>query len=161
MAYRQTEEGWMPEETEREILTEEQAIEQELEAIEREEEEEIEEILTVSEELALHSIISEERHEEILEEVEQCRTQLESLSMGESPTLAAIQTQLTAIHAELMNQRAELEAMRTRHQSASTPSSPRAEELINAASEQAPAVPEVPEQQATPPPPARKRAKFI
>jgi hypothetical protein len=60
----------------------------------------------LAEALAVHSIISEERHDEILERVDECRNRLEVLlpmTQAENPLLSQILSEMTAIRAELMS----------------------------------------------------------
>src|SRR6266849_4707103 len=70
----------------------------------------------VAEELAVHSVISEERHEEILEESEKCLTRLEVLSTEqktENENLrSAIVSEMVAIAAELKALKAELKSLK-------------------------------------------------
>src|SRR5437867_123509 len=70
----------------------------------------------VAEELAVHSVISEERHEEILEESERCLLRLDQLSTEqktENESLrTAIAAELTAIAAQLKAMRLELENLK-------------------------------------------------
>lgn len=66
---------------------------------------EADEIDEVSEALAVHGIISEKRHEQILEEVDECKTRLDQLltkePTAESPTLTMILERLIQIQTEL------------------------------------------------------------
>lgn len=109
-----------------------------------------EEIDELSEQLAVHSIISEERHDEILERVDQCRTELERLSANglttaESPMLIQMVTQLAEIRAELTNLKSSQDRMdqtlresstQTRQEPEMVPEEPRAEELMVEPSEE-------------------------
>lgn len=84
----------------------------------------------VAEELALHSVISEERHDEILEETNRVCNRLDQLSQENSTANQSLQTalaaELTALAAELKAIKAELESLKqsrvTPPSSQSTPS---------------------------------------
>jgi len=90
-----------------------------------EEAEEIEEVAEdideLSEQLAVHAIISEERHEEILGEVAECRSQMESLlsrmeqqapaTAAESPVLAQVSEQMTSLLSRMEALEAKLAAL--------------------------------------------------
>lgn len=76
------------------------AIEEEAESIE----EQVEDVDELAEQLAVHQIISEERHQEILEEVGRCeegleriRSQQQSMTQTESPAAQATLTELTLL----------------------------------------------------------------
>jgi hypothetical protein len=108
----------------------------------------------LAEALAVHSIISEERHDEILERVDECRMQLESLSTtgtAESPLLTQIMSQLVEIRAELMNLKSSMDSRPNRPQeqpSESPTEEPVSEEGV------------LPEAETTPPKPQR-RNRFV
>ena len=72
-------------------------------------EEEVEEIDEIAEQLAVLGIVTEERHTEILQEVQSCRNQLESLSRTEQPE----NPMLTQIAESLIQLRAELESLKS------------------------------------------------
>jgi archaellum component FlaC len=73
--------------------------------------EDIDDVDELSEQLAAHSIMSEERHDEILERVDQCQSRLEQLSTelqklrtsetAESPVLSQIQAALESLRTEV------------------------------------------------------------
>ena len=65
----------------------------------------IEDIDELSEQLAVHSIISEERHDEILARVDECNQTIQTLSsqvtQGESPILTQLLNQMIELRTEL------------------------------------------------------------
>lgn len=67
----------------------------------------------LAEALAVHSIISEERHDEILTEVAACQTRLEQLSTvgtAESPLLTQIIAELATIRGELQSLKSSMDS---------------------------------------------------
>ena len=68
-------------------------------------EEATEDIDELSEQLAVHSIISEERHDEILARVDECNQTIQTLSsqvtQGESPILTQLLNQMIELRTEL------------------------------------------------------------
>jgi hypothetical protein len=110
----------------------------------------------LAEALAVHSIISEQRHEQILEEVAACQTQLETLSTSpqtENPLLTQITTQLAEIRAELLILKSSMATMSNRP--------PRSESEIQSPEEPNPErLTEEPSVENEPPKPARKN-RFV
>lgn len=89
-------------------------VEEEAEAIE----EQAEDVDELAEQLAVHQIISEERHEEILSEVNQCREELgrlrdqqQSTMQTESPAAQATLTELTLLRERMDRIEASLTAL--------------------------------------------------
>lgn len=78
-------------------------------------EEATEDIDELSEQLAVHSIISEERHDEILARVDECNQTIQTLSsqvtQGESPILTQLLNQMIETRAELATLRSSLIAL--------------------------------------------------
>lgn len=69
-----------------------------------------EEIDELSEQVALDSILSEERHDEVMEGLEECRQRLERLTTeGQNPQLEAIQAELREMRQMLHEVRTELQ----------------------------------------------------
>jgi hypothetical protein len=82
------------------------------EAIVEDIEEATDDIDELSEALAVHSIISEERHDEILERVDECRTQLATLSSvptAENPILTQLLNQMIELRTELATLKSSME----------------------------------------------------
>lgn len=77
-----------------------------------------EDINELQEALAVHSIMSEQRHEEILEGIEECQTRLETLSAtaqtAESPILTQVLNQLVELRAEIATIRASMDSLSER-----------------------------------------------
>jgi DNA repair exonuclease SbcCD ATPase subunit len=80
-------------------------------------EEETEEIDELSEQLAVHSIMSEERHDQIIGEVRECQTRLEALSSRleanqnpDSPALHQILQQVSELRAEMATLKSSLDS---------------------------------------------------
>jgi len=87
-----------------ELTPEELALVEAGESAEDAIEETAEEIDEITEQLVAHSIMSEERHEEIIEKVDECLSRLESSSAtagAENPMLAQLLNQLIEIRAEV------------------------------------------------------------
>jgi chromosome segregation ATPase len=64
----------------------------------------VEEVDELLETLAAESIVSEERHDEVMQEVLACRNQMETLAQQqqtENPMLAQIQAQITELHSRM------------------------------------------------------------
>jgi hypothetical protein len=86
------------------------------------------EVDEVAEALAAHDIISEERHEEIINEVNECRLKLEQLSTAEraeNPILSRIQEEVRQTREQVAALASSLESMRSsRTPSESAPAEP-------------------------------------
>lgn len=109
------------------------------------------EVEDLSEQLALQSIITDEKLQEVLE----CLERLEQSSKTESPSLAAIQAELLNLRTELVNLKS---SMATSHTNRTQNQSPerQPEELPNPVNQT-----EEPELSVTPEPVRRKKSRFI
>lgn len=78
------------------------------------------EIDEVAEQLAAHSILSDARHEEILEGIDECRTKLltiaEQAQTAESPLLTQLTAQIAEINAQVLSLKQSMDTMLSRPQ---------------------------------------------
>ena len=128
------------------------------------------EVDEVAEALAAHDIISEERHEQIITEVTECRNRLEVLSTqerAESPLLSRIQAEVMRLNlalTEILSSLTDLKTQSNRTPSVSVPESPTEPVLVESTAEpvqDAPQETQEPEAPPTPVTPKRKRFRVI
>ena len=128
-------------------------------------EEVTDEIEDVSEQLALHSIISEERHNEILERVDECRNRLEQLSATESPSVAALQAEVQTLRSEMIELKSLLVSMSKNLQPRESTPEPVTEleepKPGESTDEPKPEETETPEETAPKPPEPKKKNRFL